>query len=186
MRMKSAAVVRQALANRALRRVLIAYLIFNICEWATWITLLVWAYERGGVRAAGTVALAQLVPSALLAAPVASLCQRMSRGRALKAGYAAQSLTSLSLGVALVAEAPALAVGALAALGAVAITATRPLAGGAVPTRTVRPSPPSAAETSGEQRVTRTRLELSRSRATLHSPRRPRCRLMKPAMSSKP
>ncbi len=127
MQVKSAAVVRTAMANRDLRRVLVAYLIFNIGEWATWITLLVWAYERGGVRGSGAVALVQLVPSALLATPVASLCQRFTRGQALKVGYAAQSLTSLALGMALITNAPVGVVGALGALAAVTITATRPV-----------------------------------------------------------
>jgi hypothetical protein len=45
-------VLRRAVANRALGRSLAAFTVFNIAEWASWIALLVWAYDRGGVRAA--------------------------------------------------------------------------------------------------------------------------------------
>ena len=41
-------VVRQALSKIQLRRVLAAYLLFNIAEWATWIALLVWGFEARG------------------------------------------------------------------------------------------------------------------------------------------
>ena len=51
------AVVRQALRNPELRRVLVAYLLFNVAEWATWIGLIVWAYGVGGVRGASAIAL---------------------------------------------------------------------------------------------------------------------------------
>ena len=63
------AVMLKALRNRRLLRVQVAYLLFNIVEWASWIAILVWAYDAGGVRAASALAVAQLVPSALLASP---------------------------------------------------------------------------------------------------------------------
>lgn len=37
------ALVRQALRNGRLRRVLTAYLLFNVSEWAGWLALLVWS-----------------------------------------------------------------------------------------------------------------------------------------------
>ena len=43
--------------------------VFNITEWAAWITLLVWAFASGGVVAASVIALIHLVPASLLAAP---------------------------------------------------------------------------------------------------------------------
>jgi Na+/melibiose symporter-like transporter len=83
------AVVRQALRNPDLRRVLVAYLLFNVAEWASWIALLVWGYGVGGVGGASAIALVQLVPGALLAAPAASLVGRHLGRRALAVGYAA-------------------------------------------------------------------------------------------------
>ena len=120
------AVVRQALRNPALRRVLAAYLLFNVTEWATWIALLVWGYGVGGVRGSAGIALVQLVPSALLAAPAAALLGRLARGRALALGYAAQTIGFLALGAALVTHAPVAVVGVTAAASAITVTLTRP------------------------------------------------------------
>jgi hypothetical protein len=119
-------VLRRALRNGALRRVLAAYLVFNVAEWATWIALLVWGYGHGGVRGASAIALVQLVPSALAAAPAAALLGRIPHGRALCLGYAAQSLTFVAVGAALVADLPILVVGT-AVLCSVAIDLTRPV-----------------------------------------------------------
>ncbi len=120
------AVVRQALRNPRLRRVLAAYLIFNVAEWANWIALLVWAYDRGGVHAASAIALVQLVPGALLAAPAATLFAGLSRARALTVSYLSQALGYGALGLALVLGAPVWVVAGLAALASIAITLTRP------------------------------------------------------------
>jgi MFS family permease len=121
------AVVRQALGNPALRRVLAAYLLFNVAEWATWIGLLVWGFGVGGVRGSSEIALVQLVPGALLAAPTAALLARLPRGRALFLGYTAQTLGFLMVGLALVTDAPVAVVGATAALSAVTVSLTRPV-----------------------------------------------------------
>ena len=120
------AVVRQALRNPDLRRVLAAYLLFNVAEWATWVALLVWGYGVGGVRGSAEIALVQLVPSALLAAPAAALLGRLPRGRALALGYAAQTIGCLALGAALATHAPVAVVGVTAAASAITITLTRP------------------------------------------------------------
>ncbi len=121
------AVVRQALGNPDLRRVLAAYLLFNVAEWATWIGLLVWGYGVGGVRGSSEIALAQLIPGALLAAPTAALLGRLPRGRGLFLGYAAQTFGYLAVGIALVTAAPVAVVGVTAALSAVTVTMTRPV-----------------------------------------------------------
>ena len=120
------AVVRHALRNPDLRRVLAAYLLFNVAEWATWIGLLVWGYGVGGVRGSAEIALVQLVPSALLAAPAAALLGRLPHGRALALGYAAQTIGFLALGAALVTDAPVAVVGITAAASAITVTLTRP------------------------------------------------------------
>src|SRR3954471_17495391 len=120
-------VVRSALRNRLLRRALVAFLVFNVAWWANWIAVLVWAYDWQGVRGARGAALAQLVPAAVLAAPVATLLGRLPRTRALPIGYAAQAATYAVLGVSLVADAPVWAVLAAAVVGSVAVTMTRPV-----------------------------------------------------------
>ncbi len=120
-------VMLQALRNRRLLRVQTAYLLFNIVEWASWIAILVWAYDAGGVRATSALAVAQLVPAALLASPAANWLDRLPRARALTVGYAIQALTMTALGVALAVDAPVPLVVVLAASGAVAMTLTRPM-----------------------------------------------------------
>lgn len=86
-------VLRRAVANRALGRSLAAFTVFNIAGWASWIALLVWAYDRGGVRAASAISLLQLVPAALLALPFAAFAARLPKPWALSMGYATQALT---------------------------------------------------------------------------------------------
>ncbi|MEO5851703.1 MAG: cyclic nucleotide-binding domain-containing protein [Nocardioides sp.] len=119
-------VLRRALRNGRLRRVLVAYVAFNVQEWATWIALLVWAHDLGGVRGASAIALAQLVPSAVLASPAAVLLDRLPRTRALPLGYALQSVAQLALAAALLLGLPVAAVVSAAVVSAVAITLTRP------------------------------------------------------------
>jgi hypothetical protein len=110
-----------------LRRALGAFLIFNVAWWANWIAVLVWAYDRGGVRGASAIALAQLVPAALLASPAATFLGRWPRGVALTRGYLVQALTYTALGASLAADAPVGVVAAAAMLASVAVTLTRPV-----------------------------------------------------------
>src|SRR3954453_21132652 len=121
------AVVGRAMAHTSLRRALVAYLLFNLAEWASWIALLVWAYERNGVRGASVLALLQLVPATLLAPVGAKGSARLPTARALCLGYLVQAVTYLATGAALVAEAPYAVVAVLAAAAATAVTLTRPV-----------------------------------------------------------
>lgn len=123
---RRADVVAGALRNRRLRRALLAFLVFNVTEWASWIAVLVWAYDWAGVGGASFLAVAQLVPAAALASPTAALLARWPRGRGLAAGYLAQATGYLLLGVALVAGLPVALVVAAAAVSAVTVTMTRP------------------------------------------------------------
>ena len=78
--------LRRTWRNRALRRVMVAFLVFNVSDWACYIALLVWAYERGGVRASSLIVLVQFVPAALLASPAAARLGRLPAARALPSG----------------------------------------------------------------------------------------------------
>jgi MFS family permease len=119
-------VVRTVSASPGLLRVELAFVGFNVAEWATWVSILAFAYQVGGAAATGLVALVQLVPAALFAPVAAVAGDRFRRERVLLGGYLAQAVTMAATGAALLAEAPIPVVYALAALAAVAITITRP------------------------------------------------------------
>jgi MFS family permease len=119
-------VLRRALANRALRRALAAFAIFNICEWAAWIALLVWAYNRAGVSGASAISIIQLVPAALLAPTCASVAGRLPREWALSVGYGAQAVTYSATAAVLTLDASYAVVAATAVTASVAVTVTRP------------------------------------------------------------
>jgi hypothetical protein len=62
--------------NTNLRRLELAYVSFATAEWATWISMLVFAYEASGPAAVGIVAMIQLAPSAFVAPFAAFLGDR--------------------------------------------------------------------------------------------------------------
>ena len=82
---------RALAGNRALRRVVAGYALFILTEYSVWIAMLVYAYSRGGATIAGVVALAQLVPAALLAPVFAALADRRSPVVLLAGGYLAEA-----------------------------------------------------------------------------------------------
>jgi len=116
----------RVVGNPELRRVELAFVIFNAAEWGTWIAMLVFAYGRGGATTAGLVALAQLVPAGLFAPVAARLGERFAPGRVLAAGYGAQALAMGATGVVLLAGVAAPIAYVLAAVAASVVTITRP------------------------------------------------------------
>ncbi|HET9290694.1 MAG TPA: MFS transporter, partial [Actinomycetes bacterium] len=127
-------VVRTVSGNPGLLRVELAYVGFNMAEWATWVSILAYAYQVGGAAATGLVAVVQLVPAALVA-PLASIAgDRYRRERVLLGGYLAQAASMAATAAALLAEAPVPLVYGLAALAATSITVTRPAQGAILPT----------------------------------------------------
>ena len=120
------AVLRRVLANRALRRVLPAYLLFNAAEFGTWVSILLYAYDRTGAASVGVVALVQLVPAAIVAPAAASLGDRFPRQRVLAAGYLFQAGAILATAAAMHAELPLVVVYGVAAVAASSFVVTRP------------------------------------------------------------
>jgi MFS family permease len=118
--------------NRALVRVLAAYVMFGLTEAAVWIAMLVYAYGRGGAATAGLVAVAQLVPAAIVAPVAAGLADRRSPVSLLAGGYLVQAVGMAGTAVAIWAHAPLAAYGA-AVVAATAVVATRPAQSALIP-----------------------------------------------------
>lgn len=115
-----------ALRNAALRRVELAFLAFSGAEWAVWIAMTVFAYDRGGATTAGLVALAQLLPAAIVAPVAAQFGERYPAGHVLTFSYALQALAMGGTAGAMLTGAPAVTAYAGAAVAATAVTLTRP------------------------------------------------------------
>jgi hypothetical protein len=116
-------VVAAVARNRTLTAVLVAYGVFTATQNAVWIAMLVYAYDRGGAGTAGAVAIAQLLPAALLAPVAAAMADRRSPMGVLVGGYLVQVAGMLATAAAIGLEAPPAAyVGAVVASAAVATT----------------------------------------------------------------
>jgi MFS family permease len=129
--------------NRALLRVLAAYLMFTLAEYAVWIAMLVFAYGRGGTATAGLVAVAQLIPVAV-AAPVVAAVDRRSPVALLAGGYLVQAAAMAATAAAVSAGAP-LAAYAGAVVAATAVTTTRPAQSALIPSAAATPDQLTAA-----------------------------------------
>ena len=119
-------VVRGAIRSPALRRVMLAFLLFAAVEFGTWIAVLLYAYDAVGPGAIGLVAVVQLVPSAAFAGVATTVADRFPRHRVLLAGYAFQAATMSLTAIGMLAGwAPVLVIAAAAAAGC-AMALTRP------------------------------------------------------------
>jgi MFS family permease len=122
----TAGVFRAVLANRDLRRVELAFAGFNAAEFAVWIALLVFAYERGGATEASLVAVLQLVPAALCAPFLALLADRHRPARVLAGSYLAQAAGMGVTAIAIASDAPVAVIYAGAVIASVSVTVSRP------------------------------------------------------------
>jgi len=130
--------------NTALLRVLAAYLLFILTEYAVWIAMLVFAYNRGGTAVAGLVAVAQLAPAAVVAPVAASLADRRSPVVMLAGGYLAQVAGMAGTAAAIGAGTP-LAAYAAAVFASTAVTTTRPAQSALIPSLATTPDQLTAA-----------------------------------------
>src|SRR5690348_5690396 len=135
---------RSLAGNRELLRVLAAYLLFILAEYAVWIAMIVFAYNRGGTAVAGFVAVAQLVPAAIVAPVAASIADRRSPVLLLAGGYLVQTAGMAGTAMAIVAGAP-LAAYAAAIVASTAVTTTRPAQTALIPSVAATPDQLTAA-----------------------------------------
>lgn len=138
-------VVLTVARDPTLARIEIAYLGFNMAEYATWIAILVYAYALGGAGMAALIALIQLVPSGMVAPFTAYAGDRYRRDRVLVAGYLLQAATLAATAVALLAGAPPPVTIAAATVAAMTFTITRPIMAVILPSITHSPGDLTAA-----------------------------------------
>jgi MFS family permease len=136
---------RTVLADRNLRRVELAFLGFNMTEFATWIAILVYAFERGGAAGMGAVSAILLVPSAIVAPFAAYAGDRFRRDRVLAIDYVVQGLAIGATAAILYLDAPAGLVYAAATIASISITFTRPAQNSLLPALTPTPADLTAA-----------------------------------------
>jgi len=114
-------------SHTGLRRVLVAYGLYNLVEIASWIAIIMWAYSRGGAPLAGASAVIQLLPSAVLAPMLAGIGDRMSRGTALAVAHAAVAVATALTLLALASDAPTWLVIAASTTVTTTVAVVRPI-----------------------------------------------------------
>jgi MFS family permease len=137
--MRVPATVRVLTTSGPLRRVLVGYLFFVLVEMSIWMAILLWAYDEGGARLAGLVAVVQLLPAAVIAPPLAALGDRFNRGTSLLVAHGGVALTTAATTVALLVGASDVAVIAAATAATTALSVVRPLHFAALPQLVRRP-----------------------------------------------
>lgn len=122
------------MGNPALRRVEAAFLGFGCGENGVWVSILVYAYERGGTALAAAIAVIQLLPAAAVAPLASRITDRRGGAVGLWVGYMAQAVSIAAAGALLLSGAPSVVAYAAAVIAACAVTFTRPAQGALLPT----------------------------------------------------
>ena len=133
------------LANPGLSRIVLAFGFFNLADWARWLAILVYAFERGGAPEAGAVSVLQLAPAAIVAPLAANLGDRRSRTRMLQLAYWSQAIALTATAWALLTDAPAWIVYGFAVVAVIATSLTRPAHASLLPGVTREPAELTAA-----------------------------------------
>jgi len=120
-------VIAAVFRSPILRRLEAAYLLFSFGEWSTWVAVIVYAYERGGVGEAGVVVFVELAPSVVGAPAVSALGDRYPRARVLLGTYVVQAVLMATVAIALTGGASPIVVYLLAILTASAVAFSRPV-----------------------------------------------------------
>ena len=125
--------------DRQLLRLQAGFAGFAFAEHATWLAILVFAFDRGGVGEAGVVAVVQLGPAVVVTPFAAYAGDRFRPERVLAVGYAMQAVAMIATAVAMWNDRALLAY-ATGAVAATCITFSRPVMGAILPVVARTPS----------------------------------------------
>ena len=114
-------------ARTGLRRVLVAYGLYNLVEIASWLVVVLWAYDRGGAALAGLAAVVQLIPAAALAPLISTAGDRIPRGTALALAHALVAVATALTALAIQAGAPSAVVIAASTTVTTTVAVVRPI-----------------------------------------------------------
>lgn len=129
----SARALASSFRNPDLARAQIALLAFSICEWASFIALMVFAFGHGGTGAVGVISLVQLIPAAVIAPLGSVLGDRYRRERVYLLAEASMAIACALAAAAALLDAPALLVYAAACSVGWILTLVRPIHGALLP-----------------------------------------------------
>lgn len=142
---EQAGVVLTVAREPTLARIELAYLGFNMCEYATWMAILVYGYKLGGPGVAALFALVQLIPAGIVAPFAASLGDRFRPDRVLRFGYIWQAASLGATAAAMYLGAPAIVTLIVATMASTSFTITRPVQAAILPRLTHAPGDLTAA-----------------------------------------
>ncbi len=111
----------------------------RLAEDAAWLTLLLYAYQQGGVGEVGWVAVVLLVPAVVLAPAVAVLPDWMSPSRVLPLGFGLLALFLAATALSMITEAPSWVVYVFATVFSVGLTFPAPAVASLIPRLTTTP-----------------------------------------------
>ena len=129
----SARALVSSFRNPNLARAQLAFVAFSICEWASFIALMVFAFDEGGAAAVGVSSLVQLIPAAVIAPLGSVLGDRFRRERVFLLAEASMCVACASAAAAALLDAPALVVYAAACSVGWILTLVRPTHGALLP-----------------------------------------------------
>lgn len=119
--------MRALAAHGSMVRVLTAYALCAVVQFATWIAVILYAFAQEGVQLAGVVAVVQILPAAIFAPVLVGLMERLTRGVALALAHGLVAAFALATTVALLMPAPVAVVVGGSSLTSLAIALVRPL-----------------------------------------------------------
>jgi MFS family permease len=129
----SSKIFGQVARSASLMRLVVAYAAYILTEYGVWIAMLVYAYGQGGATTAGVVALAQLIPAAIVGPVASAVADRRSPVLLMVVGYLLQALGYGAAAVAIWVSAPPILVYVALMVSSAAVCTTRPAQAALVP-----------------------------------------------------